>query len=83
MYDLDLPQELVVSATIAAAALFSLIAGPLNDRIGRKTVLLLASVLFCSGGLGMSLAQDRFLLLFGRLLVGAGIGTLAHLYVVS
>ena len=67
-------QELVVSVTIASAAIFALVGGSLNDSVGRKPVILVASLIFTVGALCLACATDRFMLLFGRFLVGAGIG---------
>ena len=67
-------EELIVSVTVAAAALFALIGGCLNDRLGRRPVIMMASVVFTVGALCMGIAGDRYLLLAGRIVVGAGIG---------
>ena len=67
-------QELIVGVTIGAAAVFALIAGGLNDSVGRRPVIIAASLIFTGGALCMAVATDRFMLLSGRLLVGAGIG---------
>ncbi|KAK3102302.1 hypothetical protein FSP39_010349 [Pinctada imbricata] len=69
-------QEIIVSATIGAAALFSLVAGSLVDRFGRKKVIMSASVIFTIGAvvMAMSPTDKKEILLAGRLIVGAGIG---------
>ncbi|XP_045164785.2 proton myo-inositol cotransporter-like [Mercenaria mercenaria] len=67
-------KELIVSATVGAAALFALIAGYLTDCIGRKKVVMLASVIFTGGAVLMGVSQNKEMLLAGRLVVGAGIG---------
>ncbi|CAL1527026.1 unnamed protein product [Lymnaea stagnalis] len=67
-------QELVVSVTIAAAAVFALVGGFLNDRLGRRPVIMGASLLFTLGSIMMAVAKDKFALLAGRVVVGAGIG---------
>ena len=66
--------ELIVSATVAAAWLFALIGGPLNEYLGRKLTILTASVIFTSGGIVMGLSGSKEMLLIGRLIVGSGIG---------
>ncbi|KAH9494813.1 hypothetical protein Btru_017853 [Bulinus truncatus] len=66
-------QELIVSVTIAAAAIFALIGGFLNDRLGRRPVIMGASILFTLGSIMMAVAKDKFALLAGRVVVGAGI----------
>ena len=69
-------QEFIVASTIGAAAVFALVGGYLNDKIGRKPVILLASVIFTSGSLCMAFADDKFMLVLGRMIVGTGIGEL-------
>ncbi|KAL5015124.1 hypothetical protein ScPMuIL_009394 [Solemya velum] len=67
-------QELIVSVTVAAAAVFALVGGCLNDRLGRRPVIMVASLIFTGGAICMSVATDKYLLLSGRVIVGAGIG---------
>lgn len=67
-------QELVVSVTIGAAAIFALVGGFLNDRLGRRPVIMVASVVFTVGAVCMAVAKDKYALLSGRIVVGAGIG---------
>ena len=67
-------QEGVVAVTVAGAAAFALVGGILNDVIGRKFVVLLASLVFAGGSLCLAFASDRYMLLVGRFVVGAGIG---------
>lgn len=67
-------KELIVSATVGAAAIFALLAGPLTDYIGRKKVVMIASVVFTAGAGVMAGATGKIMLLIGRIVVGAGIG---------
>ncbi|CAE1255330.1 SLC2A13 [Acanthosepion pharaonis] len=67
-------QELVVSVTIAGAAVFAIVGGLLNDRIGRRPTIMIASVVFTVGAFCMGMAPDKYVLLGGRIIVGAGIG---------
>ncbi|KAK7482777.1 hypothetical protein BaRGS_00025943, partial [Batillaria attramentaria] len=67
-------QESIVSATIAAAALFALIAGVTCDAIGRKKTIMIASFVFAVGAVVMGVAPDKEVLLVGRIVVGIGIG---------
>ncbi|GFG35714.1 hypothetical protein Cfor_00208, partial [Coptotermes formosanus] len=69
--------ELIVSVTIGAAWLFSLIGGCLTDRVGRKPVILLGSLVFTAGSVIMGLANGQEVLLVGRLVVGVGIGMIS------
>lgn len=67
-------EELVVSATILAAWMFSMLAGSLTNNFGRKIVILLASVVFTIGALIMAFARTAVELLIGRFVVGIAIG---------
>ena len=67
-------KEGIVGVTIGAAAVFALIAGFLSDWMGRKKVIMLASVVFTVGAVVMGASPDKEVLLVGRLIVGAGIG---------
>uniref|UniRef100_A0A8C6L1Z0 Proton myo-inositol cotransporter n=1 Tax=Nothobranchius furzeri TaxID=105023 RepID=A0A8C6L1Z0_NOTFU len=67
-------QELLVSSTVGAAALSALSGGYLNGWLGRRICILVASFIFSVGGIVLSLAQDKVVLLVGRVTVGLGIG---------
>jgi len=67
-------QELIVSATIGAAILGALLGGFLNQRLGRKPVLVASAMVFTVGAVVMGVAHSREILLVGRLTVGFGIG---------
>jgi SP family myo-inositol transporter-like MFS transporter 13 len=67
-------KELIVSATVGAAAVFALIAGTLSDFIGRKRVVMVASVFFTAGAVVMGTAPNKEVLLIGRMISGCGLG---------
>lgn len=67
-------QELLVSSTVGAAALSALAGGYLNGLYGRRKCIMLASFIFTVGGIILSVAPDKAVLLIGRLTVGLGIG---------
>ncbi|XP_047209577.1 proton myo-inositol cotransporter-like isoform X1 [Girardinichthys multiradiatus] len=67
-------QELLVSSTVGAAALSALSGGFLNGWLGRRICILIASFIFCGGGIILSVAQNKGVLLVGRITVGLGIG---------
>lgn len=67
-------QELLVSSTVGAAAVSALSGGYLNGWLGRRICILLASFIFTIGGIVLTLAPDKEVLLVGRLVVGLGIG---------
>lgn len=48
--------------------------GWLNDVHGRKSATLIADVIFALGSFVMAAAPDPYVLIFGRLLVGLGVG---------
>ncbi|XP_064633459.1 proton myo-inositol cotransporter-like isoform X2 [Lineus longissimus] len=74
-FNLDsLWQELIVSVTIGAAAIFAIAGGVLNNYFGRKPTTLAASFIFTVGSIVLAVSYNRFMLLAGRLIVGAGIG---------
>lgn len=67
-------QELLISSTVAAAALSALLGGFLNGLFGRRVCILLASFFFSVGGIVLSTAPGKEVLLAGRLIVGVGLG---------
>lgn len=67
-------QELLVSSTVAAAALSALLGGFLNGLFGRRVCILLASCCFALGGVVLSSAPGKEALLAGRIVVGVGLG---------
>uniref|UniRef100_A0A674E7C8 Proton myo-inositol cotransporter n=1 Tax=Salmo trutta TaxID=8032 RepID=A0A674E7C8_SALTR len=67
-------QEVLISSTVAAAALSALAGGLLNGVFGRRVCILLASFIFTAGGIVLSAAPDKEVLLVGRLIVGLGLG---------
>ncbi|MBO0813527.1 MAG: MFS transporter, partial [Microlunatus sp.] len=64
--------------TVAGASLGSfvgaLVAGPLTDRFGRKSLLLVDSGLFAIGSLVSAVAPDAATLVIGRIIIGLSIG---------
>lgn len=70
----NLWQELIVSATILSAFFNALLGGVLAERMGRRPTILLASFMFLLGSIVMAVAPGRGILLFGRLVVGSGVG---------
>ncbi|RUS77737.1 hypothetical protein EGW08_014496, partial [Elysia chlorotica] len=66
--------EHIVSSAVGAAAVFSLVSGVIADAIGRKTAIMAAAVVFTIGGFVMGIANGKWMLLIGRITVGAAIG---------
>ena len=69
-------QELIVSVTIGAAILGALLGGFLNQRLGRKPLLVTSAIVFTVGAVVMGVAHSREILLIGRITVGFGIGNI-------
>lgn len=67
-------QETIVSMALVGAIIGAAGGGWVNDAYGRKRATLLADVIFTIGSLVMSAAPDPYVLIFGRLLVGLGVG---------
>ncbi|KAJ6841489.1 inositol transporter 1 [Iris pallida] len=67
-------QETIVSTAILAAIIGAAGGGWINDAYGRKKATLLADVIFIIGSLVMSAAPNPYVLIFGRLSVGLGVG---------
>lgn len=69
--------ELIVSVTIAAAAISAFVAGFLCNLIGRKPTLIIASIIFTIGAVVLGASYRTWMLLVGRAIVGVGIGMAA------
>ncbi|KAI1888569.1 hypothetical protein AGOR_G00186520 [Albula goreensis] len=67
-------QEVLVSSTVGAAAVSALTGGSLNGIFGRRVCILLASFIFSVGGVVLSAAPNKEVLLVGRVIVGLGLG---------
>ena len=52
----------------------SLIAGPLSDSIGRKPVIVVSDALFLVGSLLQAFAEEIWVLMVGRFVIGLAIG---------
>ena len=74
-YDLKYDvQKLVLGVTLAASAVFSLVAGWISGAFGRKPTILLSSVLFTIGAIVHAATVDSAMLIIGRIVIGAAIG---------
>lgn len=68
-------QETIVSMALVGAMIGAASGGWINDAYGRKKATLLADVVFTAGAVVMAAAPNPYVLIFGRLLVGLGVGT--------
>jgi len=67
-------EQLVVSVVLVGAMAGALIGGAVADRVGRRTTLVWASVIFIAGSLLAPLAPNVAVLIIARAIIGAGIG---------
>lgn len=67
-------QEVVVSSTVLSAFFSSLSGGSLNTFLGRRVSILLAAAIFTAGSLCLMMAWSYTSLVFGRIIIGVGIG---------
>jgi MFS transporter, SP family, galactose:H+ symporter len=68
------PTELVVAVVLLGAAAGALSGGRIADWIGRRTTLLITSIIFIVGALICAFAESLNMLIAGRLIVGLAIG---------
>jgi MFS family permease len=66
--------SLFVAVTLLGALVAAAASGSLVDRFGRKPLVLAGSVLFTIGGMAIAFATAVWVLMLGRLIVGAGVG---------
>jgi MFS transporter, SP family, galactose:H+ symporter len=77
-------QAFTISVVLIGCIGGSAISGAVADRIGRRATLFAAGVIFLIGAIVSALAPNETVLLFGRLVVGFGIGfssVVAPLYI--
>lgn len=67
-------QETIVSMALVGAIVGAAAGGWINDAYGRKKATLMADVVFIAGSIVMAAAPDPYVLIFGRFLVGLGVG---------
>jgi SP family arabinose:H+ symporter-like MFS transporter len=63
-----------VASLTLTATLAMLVAGPISDRIGRKSLLSIAAVLYAISAISSALAPTFSFLLFARMIGGLGVG---------
>jgi MFS transporter, SP family, galactose:H+ symporter len=77
-------QEFTISVVLLGCIFGAGVTGAIADRIGRRWTLFAAGIVFVAGALVSALAPDESILLFGRAVVGVGIGfssVVAPLYI--
>ena len=70
---------MIVTWALIGAAAGSLVSGSISDKIGRRPVILLADLLFTLGAVLMATAKTIAFLMFGRVVVGLGVGIAAQI----
>lgn len=70
----DVQQEVVVSSTVLAAFVASLVGGNINRTMGRRKAILMAASIFSIGSAILAVCWDYPSLVAGRIVVGLGIG---------
>ena len=63
-----------VSSLTLTATLAMLISGPLSDKLGRKKILTIASLLYMASAIGSAMAPSFTFLIIARMLGGIGVG---------
>ncbi|KAB2623620.1 monosaccharide-sensing protein 2-like [Pyrus ussuriensis x Pyrus communis] len=67
-------EGLIAASSLIGATFITTFSGPASDWLGRRTMLIISSVLFFISGLVMLLSPNVYVLLFARLLDGFGTG---------
>jgi len=76
--------EVAVSAVLMGAIIGALFGGPLSDRVGRRSSILAASLIFLAGTFVVVLSPIFSIFIVGRILIGIAIGVasfVAPLYI--
>ena len=66
--------EVAVSAVLMGAIIGALFGGPLSDRVGRRSSILAASLIFIAGTFVVVLSPVFAIFIIGRILIGIAIG---------
>mmetsp|Transcript_4348 Transcript_4348/g.5809 ORF Transcript_4348/g.5809 Transcript_4348/m.5809 type:complete len:80 (+) Transcript_4348:317-556(+) len=64
---------------MVGAAIGALFSGSISDYSGRKPVIMIADVLFTAGALTMGFAPSIGCLMFGRFILGLGVGVASQI----
>jgi SP family galactose:H+ symporter-like MFS transporter len=67
-------QELILSGVLYGAILGTLISGPISQHFGRRSTLLLSSIIFISGALFSAYSPTPSFLLASRIFLGLAVG---------
>ncbi|MEB7657688.1 sugar porter family MFS transporter [Mammaliicoccus vitulinus] len=67
-------EGLVVSSMLVGAIFGSGASGPLSDKLGRRKLVFIISIVFIIGALILSFAQSMIVLVIGRFIIGLAVG---------
>jgi MFS transporter, SP family, galactose:H+ symporter len=71
-------QEWLTSSVLLGAMLGAAFSGNLTDRLGRKTIIIIAAVIFSLGAIETSMAPNITWLIAGRIVIGLAIGIASY-----
>jgi sugar porter (SP) family MFS transporter len=69
----------IVSSLLLGAIVGAGVSGALSDRLGRRTIILVAAIIFAVGAIGAGLAPNVGVLIFFRFFLGLGVGSASAL----
>jgi len=69
----------IVSSLLLGAVVGAGVSGALSDRLGRRTIIIVAAAIFAVGALGAGLAPSVWVLIFFRFFLGLGVGSASAL----
>src|SRR5215207_3679644 len=69
----------IVSSLLLGAMVGAGVSGSLSDRLGRRTIILVAAAIFAVGSIGAGLAPNVWVLVFFRFFLGLGVGSASAL----
>ena len=69
----------IVSSLLLGAMVEAGVSGSLSDRLGRRTIILVAAAIFAVGSIGAGLAPNVWVLVFFRFFLGLGVGSASAL----
>ncbi|CDY33275.1 BnaA01g19420D [Brassica napus] len=73
-------EGLIVAMSLIGATMITTFSGPVSDRVGRRSMLILSSLLYFLSSIVMFWSPNVYVLLFARLLDGFGIGLAVTYY---
>src|ERR687886_1657757 len=63
----------IVSSLLLGAVVGAGVSGALSDRLGRRTIILIAATVFAIGAIGAGLSPSVWVLIFFRFFLGLGV----------